>query len=210
MQTLGGTLAATALAALPMPSTSLFLYDFANPDAYLAAERVLHELPEVPEWVPVLGAALPGGAPGGWRHAGSDEARARVERAAGARGVQPIRWPEAFPFDSSFAMRVATYAKGIGKVVAFSLAAFRQAFAAGRDLATEENVLIAAAACEMHPAAVLKGGAMRAVSDRLSRSTEEAVALGVAELPALVVEGQPVCGSGIVEEAVALMAGAAR
>ncbi len=41
--------------------------------------------------------------------------------------------------------------------MAFSLAAFRQAFAGGRDLEQEGTVLIAAAACEMHPAAVLKG-----------------------------------------------------
>ena len=48
-------------------------------------------------------------------------------------------------------MLVATYAKQIGRAVAFSLAAFRQAFAGGRDLGERDNVLIAAAACEMHP-----------------------------------------------------------
>ncbi len=37
----------------------------------------------------------------------------------------------------------------------FSLAAFRQAFAAGRDLTEPDNVLLAAAAAEMHPRAVL-------------------------------------------------------
>ena len=31
----------------------LFYYDLASPDAYLAAERVMHVLPEIPEWVPV-------------------------------------------------------------------------------------------------------------------------------------------------------------
>ena len=31
----------------------LFFYDFASPDAYLAAERVMPVLPEVPEWIPV-------------------------------------------------------------------------------------------------------------------------------------------------------------
>ena len=62
-------------------------------------------------------------------------------------------WPEPFPSDSEWAMLVATYAKQIGRAVAFSLAAFRQAFAAGRDLSERDNVLIAAAACEMHPLA---------------------------------------------------------
>ncbi len=55
-------------------------------------------------------------------------------------------------------MLVATYAKSIGRVVPFAQAAFRQAFAGGHSLADTNNVLIAAAACEMHPNAVLKGG----------------------------------------------------
>ena len=55
-------------------------------------------------------------------------------------------------------MRVATFAKEIGRAVSFSLAAFRQAFAAGRDLTDPDNVLIAAAASEMHPRAIERGG----------------------------------------------------
>ena len=58
-------------------------------------------------------------------------------------------------------MLVATYAKQTGRVVAYSLAAFRQAFAAGRDLGERDTVLIAAAAAEMHPAAVIKGAELR-------------------------------------------------
>ena len=30
-----------------------FYYDFASPESYLAAERALHALGEVPEWIPV-------------------------------------------------------------------------------------------------------------------------------------------------------------
>ncbi len=193
-----------------MRPTSLFVYDLANPDAFLAAERVVHELPEVPEWVPVLGAALPGGFPGGWRHAGDDDARRRVARQAAALGLQPLRWPDPFPFDSDLAMRVATYAKGIGKVVAFSLAAFRQAFAGGRDLATEDNVLIAAAACEMHPSAVLNAAGMRSVAERLDGATQDALARGVTELPAVVVGDEVFCGVRVVEDAAAVLAGPVR
>ena len=58
--------------------------------------------------------------------------REDVERQAAAQGLQPVRWPDAFPFDSAFAQRAATFAKGSGKTVAFALAAFRQAFAGGR------------------------------------------------------------------------------
>ena len=54
-------------------------------------------------------------------------------------------------------MRVATYAKSIGRTVPFAQAAFRQAFAGGRTSPTPDYVVIAAAACEMHPEAVLRG-----------------------------------------------------
>src|SRR4051794_39735565 len=69
-----------------------------------------------------------------------------VERRAAALGLMALRWPEPFPADTEWAMLAATYAKQIGRGVAFSLAAFRQAFAAGRDLSERDSVLIAAAA----------------------------------------------------------------
>ena len=136
--------------------TAAFYFDLASPDAYLAAERVLGELPGPAAWTPVLA-----------RRARRRMRRARrrpgLPRAIAARGrrelgLQELRWPDPFPFDSTLAMRVATYARQIGRVVAFAQAAFRQAFAGGRSLADEDSVLIAAAACEMHPAAVLAGG----------------------------------------------------
>ena len=83
------------------------------------------------------------------------------------------------------AMLTATYAKQIGRTVAFSLAAFRQAFAGGRDLGDENTVLIAAAACEMHPAAVLKGIQLRSTAAALERAGERALAAGVRSLPAI-------------------------
>src|SRR4051794_41834706 len=81
-------------------------------------------------------------------------------------------------------MLAATYAKRIGRGVAFSLAAFRQTFAAGRDLGEEETVLIAGAACEMHPSALLKGIELRATAEALSQATEQARSRGGRELPA--------------------------
>jgi 2-hydroxychromene-2-carboxylate isomerase len=82
-------------------------------------------------------------------------------------------------------MLAATFAKQTGRAVAFSLAAMRQAFLAGRDLSVEENVLIAAAACELHPRAVLKGIDSGVVADALEAANERADSLGVRELPAL-------------------------
>jgi 2-hydroxychromene-2-carboxylate isomerase len=163
-------------------STARFYFDLASPLAYLAAERVNHALGEVPEWVPVqIGEVGP------FRCAEEIAAyREDVERAARAQGVQPLRWPEPFPADSEWAMLAATYAKQIGRAVAFSLAAFRQAFAGGRDLSERDNVLLAAAACEMHPLAVIKGAELRGTRERLAAATAEAVAAGVRETPALV------------------------
>src|SRR4051795_7344309 len=104
----------------------IFYFDLASPVAYLAAERVNHVLGVVPEWVPVrLGEVGP------FRCAAEVDAyREDVQRVALRQGVQPLVWPDPFPADSEWAMLVATYAKQIGRAVAFSLAAFRQAFAA--------------------------------------------------------------------------------
>ena len=82
-----------------------------------------------------------------------------VERRAGELALQPIRWPDPWPGNTLHAMRVATYAKSIGRTVSFALAAFRQAFAGGRDLTDPDNVAIAAAACELHPNAIAKAAA---------------------------------------------------
>jgi 2-hydroxychromene-2-carboxylate isomerase len=82
-------------------------------------------------------------------------------------------------------MLAATYAKRVGRAVAFSLAAFRQAFAAGRDLGDVNTVLLAAAACEMHPAAVLKGIELRSVRAALEAATMRAQSAGIDTLPAV-------------------------
>jgi 2-hydroxychromene-2-carboxylate isomerase len=163
-----------------------FFFDLASPTAYLAAERALQTHPGV-EWVPVLARELPGAET--WESFRCAEERdiamAQIERAAAELGLQPLRWPDPFPFDSLFAMRVATYAKQIGRTVAFALAAYRQAFAGGRSLAEPDNVVIAAAACEMHPAAVLKAAELRGVRAALEQATARAVALGVRDVPAV-------------------------
>jgi len=156
-----------------------FFYDLASPEAYVAAERVQHVLGVVPEWVPIrMGVAF---------RCAEEVASHRedVERAAARYGLQPVRWPDPFPFDSEFAMLAATYAREIGRGVAFSVAAFRQAFAAGRSLSERDNVLIAGAACELHPAALIKGAELRSTRARLEAAGADARAAGVLDVPAL-------------------------
>jgi len=112
--------------------------------------------------------------------------RGEVERQAAEQRLPDLRRPQPFPFDSRHAVLAATFAKRTGRAVAFSLAAMRQAFNAGRDLSDLDNVLIAAAACELHPRAVLQGIESRAVAEALDAAAERAAALGVRELPAVV------------------------
>ena len=156
----------------------VFYFDLGSPECYLAAEQVTTALGVVPEFEPVLAADL--GAASG------EPDRASIERRAAELGLQSLRWPERWPPETRTAMLAATYAKRIGRVVGFSLAAFRQAFAAGRDLGEEDTLLIAGAACEMHPAALLKGIALRSTAETLAGAAERARRSGVTELPAVV------------------------
>jgi 2-hydroxychromene-2-carboxylate isomerase len=147
---------------------------------------VNHALGAVPEWVPVHVAAP-----------AEDVDRAAIEAAAARHNLTAVRWPERFPFDSRTAMLAATFAKQSGRAVAYSLAAMRQAFAAGRDLSVTDNVLIAAAACELHPRALLKGIEMRSVQAAL----EEATAGAPEQVPALVGGGRPLVGAAALADA---------
>jgi 2-hydroxychromene-2-carboxylate isomerase len=155
----------------------VFYYDLGDPASYLAAEQVSFRLGVVPEWEPVLAGDI-GGLP-----ASPDPSQLADE--ALRLGLQPLRWPPNWPPDTRQVMLAATYAKAIGRVVAFSLAAFRQAFAGGRDLADPDTILIAGAACEMHPSALLRGMATRSVAAALAQASERARRAGAVSLPAI-------------------------
>jgi 2-hydroxychromene-2-carboxylate isomerase len=174
---------------LAAPEQPIFYYDLGTPDCYLVAEQVMAALPVVPEWQPVL-AVEPA----------AIDCR-RVEQRAAELGLQPIRWPERLPPESGLAMLAATYAKQIGRGVAFSLAAFRQAFAAGRDLNSQETVLITGAACEMHPTALLKALERHALSHALDAATAAARTRGVGRLPAIEAGNQVLAGPNVLDQA---------
>jgi 2-hydroxychromene-2-carboxylate isomerase len=177
--------------ALESTDRPVFYYDLGSPACYLLAERVMAELPVVPEWEPVLGARL-----------GLDDPEpkaAELQAVVAEHGLQPLRLPQQWPPNTELAMLVATYAKRGGKAVAYSLAAFRQAFAGGRDLADEGTVLIAAAACEMHPRAVLKGVALRSTRATLEQACTRAAAAGVTALPAIATAAGTFCGDRALE-----------
>jgi 2-hydroxychromene-2-carboxylate isomerase len=181
-----------------------FYFDLASPLAYLTAERILHTLTQPTQWQPVLASELPASEPFQALRCEQEALalRENVERQALALGLQPIRWPADFPFDSEQAMLIATYAKSIGRTVPFAQAAFRQAFAGGRSLAQLDNVLIAAAACEMHPKAVLKAAGLAAIKGALREATAAAAQAGVSDVPAVRIGKRVFAG----EDALALAA----
>jgi 2-hydroxychromene-2-carboxylate isomerase len=188
----------------------LFFYDLGSPYAYLAAERVnalfAETRGEPPEWQPILlGGLFKRFRRDSWaRGEGRDQGMREVERRASAYGLPPIKWPEPFPPNTLLAMRAATYAKEIGRAASFSLAAFRQAFAAGRDLTKPDNVLLAAAAAEMHPRAVLSAIERDSVKRALREATELAGDLGVRGVPSVAVGEQIFWGDDRLEQAAAL------
>jgi 2-hydroxychromene-2-carboxylate isomerase len=184
-----------------------FYYDLGSPYAYLSAERISGLFTEAeleqPEWQPILLGGL-------FQHFGRDSWGNGAERAAGiaecerrasAYGLPPIVWPDPWPGNMLTAMRVATFAKQTGRAVSFSLAAFRQQFAAGRDLSDPDNVMIAGAACELHPRALLKAVETAGVKSALREATDAAAARGVEGVPSLVVGEQVFWGDDRLEEA---------
>ena len=185
----------------------IFYYDLGSPYAYLAAERLQSFLPVVPVWQPILLGGI-------WKETGGrswattdqrDRGIAEIERRAAEYGLMPIRWPDGWPNNTLAAMRAATFAQQTGRAVAFSLAAFRQAFAGGRDLSDVDNVLIAAAACELHPNAVLKGIEMQSTKDRLREATREAYERGVRGVPTIAVGDELFWGDDRLEDAAAAL-----
>jgi 2-hydroxychromene-2-carboxylate isomerase len=185
---------------VPEAVQPVFYYDLGSPGCYLLAERIMSELPVVPEWEPILAVQL-----------GINEPRPDADSlglTVAEQGLQPLRLPDRWPPDTELAMLTGAYAKRGGRAVAYSLAAFRQAFAGGRDLGDEGTVLIAAAACEMHPTAVLKGVTLRSTKRALHAAGERAQAAGVTELPAIQIGDRLFSGDTALPEAIAVLGNA--
>jgi 2-hydroxychromene-2-carboxylate isomerase len=189
-----------------------FYYDFNSPYSYLAAERISGLFAEAgleqPEWQPIsFGHVLKatGRRPWSLPPEGPDpEHLEEIQRRAIERGLPKVVYPKGWPVEnySLNPTRAAIYAKESGRVVSFSLACFRQVFAAGRDMNDVDNVLIAAAACELHPNAVLKGIETRSVKDKLRAATDQAIARGLVGIPTVAVDDRLFWGDDRLEEAV--------
>jgi 2-hydroxychromene-2-carboxylate isomerase len=187
------------------PSAAVFYYDLMSPYAYLSAERIDRVLPQPPVWQPVLLGGL-------FKHTGrsswavGDEERRQngireIERRAAKFGLPPLRWPERWPTSSLHAMRLAVHAKRVGREREFASAAFRTAFAEGRDLGELENVLAAARGAGLDDAEAAL--ADPDVKDELRAVTDEAASRGVFGVPTIVVGDELFWGDDRLEEAAA-------
>jgi 2-hydroxychromene-2-carboxylate isomerase len=154
-----------------------FYFDLGNPEAWLLAERVIATLGRPAPWIPVLQSGIAA------EFAPVDlEAIALTAR---ERGLLELRPPQREQTDTRDAMLAATFARQSGKGVAFTLAAMRQCWCAGRDLADRTTLLLAGAAAEIHPNALEKAFNLKSLAAELDRETAAAVAVGVDRLPAV-------------------------
>lgn len=180
----------------------VFYYDFASPESYIALERLAKSMAAfAPELVPVVEAHLdPLPQP-------DDEARrANIEAIAATSDVLELVWPDGFPdLDTRDAVRVATYAKSIGKVAVFSLSLFRQIYAAGNDPADVTTLYLAAAASEIHPRAVDQALSRDRVQQSADEATEAAGAAGVTSVPALRIGQRLLVGPALMADAQSVM-----
>lgn len=170
-----------------------FFYDIGSPYAWVVAERLAKSLPEA-EWQPVLQPDVDDGPL--W-----DGDTEQIFDFAQKFGLLRPVFDDDQLFktiaDSRRMMLAATYAKSIGRTVAFSLAAFRQIFNAAKPVDHDDTILLAAAACEMHPRAVLQALEMDSTSAGLKAAGERLLELagGRTELPVLIgaaADGSPV------------------
>jgi 2-hydroxychromene-2-carboxylate isomerase len=182
-------------------------YDLASPYAYLAFARAADVLGAPPTYQPVLaGAIFAHRGWGSWAHTAHRRANMEdIEARARRYGLPPVTWPPHWPADALQAMRAVLWAQrahGADAGAAFSRAAYRAAFADGRDLGALD-VLVAVADGAGLPGAGLPAGiADPAVKAALRAATDAAIARGVRGVPTLATgDGRLLFGDDRLEEA---------
>ncbi|HEY5053688.1 MAG TPA: DsbA family protein [Solirubrobacterales bacterium] len=171
---------------MPAPEPTLF-YDLGSPYAYLAVERAVAVLGFEPRLEPVLvGGIFTLRGHGSWSQTPDRAGRiAEVEARAERYGLAPLRWPSGWPDNTLKAMRAVVWAELIGGGQRFARAAFKAAFAEGRDL-SELEVLIAIADSVGLPSEDLSGAIEElAIKDALKQATTRAWERGVVGVPCI-------------------------
>jgi 2-hydroxychromene-2-carboxylate isomerase len=185
-----------------VPERPLFFYDVASPYAYLAASRIGNILPTA-DWQPILlGGLFKLNGRHSWLYDDDREDRqAGIERRAASYGLPAVTWFRSIPTTWLTVMRAATVAKRRGRVVEFSLAAFRAVHARGRELWHDEQLAELAPVAGLEPDELLEAVGQQDVKDELRATTEHAHELGAPGVPTVVVGGQVFWGDDRLEEA---------
>jgi 2-hydroxychromene-2-carboxylate isomerase len=175
-----------------------FYFDLGSPFAYLAAERMSEILPEPVAWQPVsLGGLFKLTGRSSWALREPDRRQAgmaEVERRAQQYGLPAVRWPDPWPTNYLFAMRVATFAFQVGRGREFTMQAFRHAFQHGHDLGVHEHVLQTADEVGLDPDTVRDAADEAEVKLALRSATDTAHELGVFGVPTIAVADEPFWG----------------
>jgi len=181
----------------------ILYYDLGSPYAYLAAERVADVLGIVPHFEPVLvGGIFVERGHGSWSQTSERAKRiAEIEARAERYGLPRLTWPSGWPNNTLRAMRVATWATGLGEGQSFALTAFRRAFREGADLSREEQLIDIAESLGRTEREVLAAIEAPAIKDRLREATSRAWARGVAGVPCLEIQGEIFYGDDRLEAA---------
>jgi 2-hydroxychromene-2-carboxylate isomerase len=196
-----------------------FYFDLGSPYAYLTAERLDASLGGEAlssggvVWQPIsLGGLFKANGRSSWalgdlgtREEGIEE----VQRRARAYGLPELRWPEPWPGNYLFAMRVATYAFQVGRGERFTLRAFRDAFQRGRDLSLPEHVLDAAEQAGLDLQTTRAATEDPQVKQALRAATDAAHARGVIGVPTIAVGEELFWGDDRLMDAVLAMGGGA-
>ncbi len=193
-----------------MPQAT-FYFDVGSPFAYLSAERLEELLPGPVAWQPVLlGGIFKLNGRSSWA-LGDAERRtagmAEIERRAREYGLPPLRWPDPWPSDYLFAMRVTTYAFQIGRGGELTMGAFRAAFREGRDLSDPENVLDVAETIGIDRRAAADAAGDATVKAALRGATDAAHERGVFGVPTIAVEDELFWGDDRLPNAAAAYTG---
>jgi 2-hydroxychromene-2-carboxylate isomerase len=209
-----------------------FYLDPADPECWLASERVIKTLGSPAAWTPVLlgddgswSASDEGDVPSmnnqrgrrdGARRVQGGELRPGLNQLAidelvAERGLLPFKppakWLAGEPIDTLNCLLATTFAKQAGKTVAFSLALSRQIWCAGRDPEDITTVMLAGAASEIHPNAIEKALSLKSLRAELDRASSEAASFGVTSLPTVRVGDAIFVGDAGLEEAAAKIHG---
>ena len=172
-----------------MAKTLEFFFDYASPYSYLACaqvEAVAQRTGAELRWRPFLLGAV-------FKATGNVPPISTANKAAwllkdvqawaSHLGLPPFRMPESFPINSLKANRLGLVAAEQGRVVPFSHAAFRAAFADGKDLADPQVLAELARVAELSPEQALAKAESQEIKDALRRNTDEALERGAFGAP---------------------------